>query len=225
MKNYYTIAIDGPSGSGKSTITRMLSEKLGILAFNTGSMYRTIALYFIEKGLDFNNIDLVIDHLKNIKIEVKVENGKQIDILNGRVVTPFLRTNEISKASSIVSQIGAVREMAVKIQRDFALKNSVIMEGRDIGTVVIPNSKYKFFITANPEERAKRRANENVERGLESDYTKILREVQERDLRDISREHSPLKQAEDAIFIDTTNLSIEEVVEKILKFVKEIYVF
>lgn len=215
-----TIAIDGPSGSGKSTISQRLGQILSILPLNTGSMYRMMGLYFVQRNLDYNDKNVVLEHLNNINIDIKYENGQQVDILNGEVVTHLLRTNEVTAASSVVSQIKEIREKAVKLQREVASKMSVIMEGRDIGTVVLPNAKYKFFLTASNEERAKRRLKENLEKNLGGDYESILKAIIERDLRDQNREHSPLKKADDAILIDSTNMTIEEVVNEILKYIK-----
>ena len=216
MTKQLTIAIDGPSSSGKSTVASIIGGKLGILHLNTGSMYRAVAYYFISKQLDYNNEQVVIEHLGNIAIDVKYNNGHQEDYLNGQLVTPFLRTNEVSVGASVVSQFGKVREMAVAIQQKVASQMSVIMEGRDIGTVVLPNATNKFFLTATAEERTNRRYKENLEKGIETDYEKLLLEVKERDFRDTTRAHSPLKQADDAVFVDSTNMSIEQVVETML---------
>lgn len=221
MAEYVSIAIDGPSSSGKSTVADAVALKTGFLHLNTGSMYRTVAYYCLKNGIDYDNEELVESFLDKINIEIKYVDGHQADFLNGEFVTPFLRTNEISVASSVVSQYDKVRQMAVRIQRDVASKMNVIMEGRDIGTVVLPNSKNKFFLTATSEERTKRRYKENLEKGIPTDYETLLKEVKERDVRDTTRAHSPLKQAEDAIKIDSTNKTIDEVVEIIIKNLKK----
>lgn len=220
MKENYSIAIDGPSSSGKSTVAKAISEKLGILHLNTGSMYRTVAYYFLKNNLDYNNEQVVNSHIDNIEIVVKYENGEQTDYLNGELVTPFLRSNEVSVGASIVSQFEKVREKAVAIQQDVAKNINVIMEGRDIGTVVLPNSEYKFFLTASAEERTNRRYKENIQKGIPTDYQTLLQEVKERDHRDTTRSHSPLKQADDAVFVDSTNMTINEVVDYIFSYIK-----
>jgi cytidylate kinase len=221
MTQHITIAIDGPSSSGKSTVASMIAKKLGILHLNTGSMYRAVAYYFISSGLDYNDENVVNQHLPNIHIDVKHENGQQQDYLNNQLVTPFLRTNEVSVGASIVSQYGKVREMAVSIQRKVASQMSVIMEGRDIGTVVLPNATNKFFLTASAEERTNRRYKENLEKGIATDYNQLLIEVKERDLRDTTRAHSPLKQAPDAVFVDSTNMTIEQVVQTMMEHINK----
>jgi cytidylate kinase len=221
MTQHITIAIDGPSSSGKSTVASMIAKKLGILHLNTGSMYRAVAYYFISQNLDYNDENVVNQHLPNIHIDVKYENGQQQDYLNEQLVTPFLRTNEVSVAASIVSQYGKVREMAVSIQRKVASQMSVIMEGRDIGTVVLPNATNKFFLTASAEERTNRRYKENLEKGIATDYNQLLIEVKERDLRDTTRAHSPLKQAPDAVFVDSTNMTIEQVVQTMMEHINK----
>lgn len=221
MTQHITIAIDGPSSSGKSTVASMIAKKLGILHLNTGSMYCAVAYYFISSGLDYNDENVVNQHLPNIHIDVKHENGQQQDYLNNQLVTPFLRTNEVSVGASIVSQYGKVREMAVSIQRKVASQMSVIMEGRDIGTVVLPNATNKFFLTASAEERTNRRYKENLEKGIATDYNQLLIEVKERDLRDTTRAHSPLKQAPDAVFVDSTNMTIEQVVQTMMEHINK----
>ncbi|MGI5842061.1 MAG: (d)CMP kinase [Christensenellales bacterium] len=220
MAEIFSIAIDGPSSSGKSTVASAVAKRLGILHVNTGSMYRAVAYYFIKNGLDYNNEKVVNAHLDDIHIEVKFEDGKQADYLNGEYVTPFLRANEVSVGSSVVSQFARVRHMTVEIQREVASHTSCIMEGRDITTVVLPNSKNKFFLTASAEERAKRRFKENLEKGIESNFEQLYKEVVERDQRDENRTVSPLRQAEDAVLIDATNLTVDEVIETVVKNLK-----
>lgn len=220
MDQHITIAIDGPSGSGKSSVAKIVSEKLGILHLNTGSMYRMVALYFLRNKLDYNDPEIVENNIKDINIEVKYENNEQADYLNGEFVSNILRTDDISTAASVVSQFSHVREKAVAIQKAIAKKISVIMEGRDIGTVVLPDSKNKFFLTATSEERAKRRYKQNLEMGISCEYEKILQDVKDRDVRDTTRSHSPLKQADDAIYIDSTNMTIDQVVNFVISHLK-----
>lgn len=220
MVKHYSIAIDGPSSSGKSTVADVVAEKLGILHLNTGSMYRAVAYYFLKNNLDYNNEVVVNQNIDKINIDIKFSDGHQQDYLNGELVTPYLRTNEISVASSVISQYDKVRQKAVFLQRNVAKNMNVIMEGRDIGTVVLPESENKFFLTATSEERTRRRYKENLEKGIPTDYNVLLQEVKERDLRDTTRAHSPLKQADDAVYIDSTNLSVSQVVDVIMKNLK-----
>lgn len=220
MEQIFSIAIDGPSSSGKSTVAKALAQKLGILHLNTGSMYRAISLYFIRKGLDYTNEDVVNAHLDNINIEVKFENGAQADYLNGENVSNHLRENEVSVGASVVSQFARVRQMAVSLQKKVASQISTIMEGRDITTVVLPDSKNKFFLTASLDERTKRRYKENIEKGIETNYEELYKEMKERDERDSNRKESPLKIAPDAIVIDSSLLNAQEVAEIIFKNLK-----
>lgn len=220
MKNIFSIAIDGPSSSGKSTVARILAEKLGILHLNTGSMYRAISLYFIKNNLNYNDEAVVNQYLKNIKIEVKFEKEKQADYLNDEYVTPFLRENEVSVAASVVSQFQKVRQMAVNLQQKVASQISTIMEGRDITTVVLPNSKNKFFLTASLEERTKRRYKENLKKNIEADFQALYAQIKERDERDSTRKESPLKIAPDAFVIDSSLITAEEVADIIFKNLK-----
>lgn len=220
MNDIFSIAIDGPSSSGKSTVAKLLAKKLGILHLNTGSMYRAISLYFINRKLDYTNEDIINAHLDKIQIEVKFEDGAQADYLNGEYVTPFLRANEVSIGASVVSQFQRVRQMAVNLQQRVASQMSTIMEGRDITTVVLPESKNKFFLTASLEERTKRRYKENMEKNIKTDYQELFNEIKERDERDSTRKESPLKVASDAIVIDSSLLSSEEVANIIFKNLK-----
>lgn len=216
MNKFINIAIDGPAGSGKSTIAKKLSEKLGFFHLNTGSMYRTMALYFVEKNLDFENEEVVKNNAQNILLEVKFENGEQSDYLNGRYVTHLLREEKVTYASSFISQFACIREIAVKQQQSVASRMNVIMEGRDIGTKVLPNANYKFFLTASPEERARRRLNQIISSGGTAEYDEVLNEIKQRDERDLTREMSPLVQADDAILVDSDNMNVEQVVEFII---------
>lgn len=221
MTELFSIAIDGPSSSGKSTVAKLLSKKLGILHLNTGSMYRAVGLYFIRNNLDFYNEKIVNSNLDKINIEVKFENGAQADYLNGEYVTPFLRDNEVSVASSVVSQYGRVRNMAVALQQKVASQIPTVVEGRDITTVVLPDSKNKFFLNASLEERTKRRFKENTEKNIKTNYEELYEEMKQRDHRDSTRKESPLKIAKDATVIDSTLLSAEEVAEIIFKNLKK----
>lgn len=215
------IAIDGPAGSGKSTIAKELAKRYNILHLNTGSMYRAFALFCINNNVDFNNeqnVDKIIDM---IDLQIKFQNGEQIDLLQGEVVTHLLRSENVSKASSIISQFAKVRHKAVQIQRKVASEINVVMEGRDITSVVLPDADFKFFITATVEERAKRRYKELIEKGVDCDYDTIYNDVKQRDERDIGRKVSPLVVVSDAVVVDTTNLSIEQVVEEFAKVIEK----
>ncbi len=214
MENkFINIAIDGPAGSGKTTIAKELAKALGYLHLNTGNMYRTMALYFVEKKLDFENEEVVKNNAKNIQFEVKFENGMQEDYLNGKFVTPLLRDEKVTYASSFISQFACIREMAVRQQQNVASKMNVIMEGRDIGTKVLPNANYKFFLTASPQVRAKRRLEQILSNGGVAKYEQVLNEIKQRDERDLNREISPLIQAKDAILVDSDNMDVDQVVK------------
>lgn len=213
------IAIDGPAGSGKSTVAKQLAKKYNILHLNTGSIYRAFSLYCLENNIDIYDQNSVEQVLQHIDLQIKFENNEQIDILNGRVVTPFLRQEKISNASSVVSQYANVRHKAVELQRQIANKMSVIVEGRDITSVVLPDANFKFFITASPQIRAKRRYDENIQKGILCDYETILQDIKERDLRDETRKNSPLVIAKDAVVIDTSNMNIDQVVSEFEKVI------
>lgn len=206
------IAIDGPAGSGKSTVAKELAKKYNILHLNTGSIYRAFSLYCLENNIDIFDQNAVEQAVKKVDLQIKFENKEQVDILNGKVITPFLRQEKISNASSVVSQYAKVRHKAVELQRQIASKMSVIVEGRDITSVVLPNANFKFFITASPQIRAKRRYDENLQKGISCDYETILQDIKERDLRDQTRKNSPLVIVKDAIVIDTSNLDINAVI-------------
>lgn len=215
--NYFSIAIDGPAGAGKSTIAKAVSKKLNYIYIDTGAMYRAIGLYYLQNEIDLQNEDLINGLIDNIKVEITYENGLQQIILNGDNVTSLIRTQEVSNAASVVSAYKKVREKLVSLQRDLASSTNVVMDGRDIGTVVLPNATVKIFLTASTEERAKRRYKELLEKGQVVDLETIKKEIEERDYRDINRETSPLMQAEDAILVDTSSMTIEEVIDEILR--------
>ncbi|MGD9901737.1 MAG: (d)CMP kinase [Spirochaetales bacterium] len=215
------IAIDGPASAGKTTIASRLSKRLGILYLNTGAMYRTAGLQALRSNLDPLNEEQVLTFLNHLKIDVKYENGKQQTYLNDENVTNLLMTEEVSAAASQVSSLLSVRKKMVALQKSFAEKQSIIIDGRDIGTVVLPNAQYKFYLDASVEERARRRYNEYHEKGQsEFSYERILADIKERDFRDTNREFSPLKPADDAIIIDTTNKTLDEVEKEIFSHIK-----
>lgn len=212
------IAIDGPSASGKSTVAKELCKRLNYIHLDTGAMYRCVAKYAIDNNVDLNDQQAVENLLKDIHIELTTD-GKVY--LNSNDVTNIIRTDEISQGSSIVSTYKNVRNYLVALQQKMAENKGFIMDGRDIGTVVLPNAELKIFLTATAYERARRRYLENKKRGIDSDLKTLEKEIEQRDYRDTHRELSPLKKAEDAIEIDSSNLSKMEVVECIMKLITE----
>ena len=208
-----SIAIDGPAGAGKSTIARRLAKELGFYYVDTGAIYRTVAYFFDLWGIspkDIDGITRYIDEL-TIKIEYDAE-GVQHMIMNGMDVTDDIRTQEISQKASLVSAHAIVRDLLLDMQREMAEQHNVIMDGRDIGTVVLPKATVKIFLTASPEVRAKRRTNELLAKGQKADYNKILKEIQQRDYQDTHREVAPLKMARDSVKLDTSDLDIDGVI-------------
>lgn len=211
------IAIDGPAGSGKGTAAKLVSQKLNFINIDTGAMYRCVALKMLEYNIGLEELDRIHKLLDEINIEF---NGEKV-ILNDRDVSKEIRTVEVSNFTSPVSTIGFVREKMVELQQEMGKGKNVVMEGRDIGTVVFPNADLKIYLDATAEERAKRRVAQNTRNNIESNYEQILKDIIERDKRDSTREIAPLKKADDAILIDSTNLTIEEVVNKIVDLAKK----
>ena len=221
MEKIINIAIDGPGGAGKSTISKTVAKKLDILYVDTGSLYRTIGLFVKSKGVDPKNAKAVADILPEISIEVKYENGAQVNYLNGVNHGDAIRTPEMSMYASDVSKIPEVRAFLLETQKQIAKQNSVIMDGRDIGTVILPNADVKIFLTASAECRAMRRYNELIERGQNVKYEDVLSEMNERDAQDSNREIAPAKPAEDAILLDTTGFELEDSVNAILEIIEK----
>lgn len=213
----FVIAIDGPAGAGKGTITKLVSEKLDATNVDTGAMYRCITLYMIRNNIDIKDIEKIEKLLNNINIELT---NKKI-YLNGEDVTNLIREKEVNELVSQVSHIQVVRNNMVNLQRKMAEGKNVIMEGRDIGTNVFPDAEVKIYLDATPEERAKRRVKQNEQKGIKISYKDILENIKFRDNNDKTSNVAPLKQAEDAIYIDSSNMTINEVVEKIVKIIKE----
>ena len=217
----YKIAIDGPSGTGKSTTAKALAKRLSFIYIDTGAMYRAVGLYCHRNGINTNNEEEVVKALDNIKINIFYKDGNQEIELNGEIVSKEIRENYVSSLASVVSQYKEVRAKLVAFQRALASKNSVIMDGRDIGTVVLPDADLKIYLIASDEVRAERRCKELKEKGQDVDYKKILEEQKERDYRDSHRENSPLKKADDAIVVDNSNMTMEEVNDKICELFNE----
>ncbi len=217
----YSVAIDGPSGAGKSTVAKAVAKKLGISYIDTGAIYRTIGLYAYRKNIDALDSEGVVALLPEIEIEIGFEDGVQQMFLNKENVSGKIREHIISHYASAVSAIPQVRAFLLELQRGFAKTQSVIMDGRDIGTVVLPCADVKIFLTASAEERARRRCDELTAKGTEIDYATVLRDIEERDYRDSHREIAPLRPAEDSVLIDTSAMGIEEVIDNIIKIVAE----
>lgn len=215
------IAVDGPAGAGKSTVSRGVAEKLGYIYVDTGALYRTVALAMLRGQVDTDNLSEVQAQLKNITVEIKYVGKEQRVFLNGEDVSDLIRTNEISMLASKVSAYSPVREFLLFLQRDLAEKNNVIMDGRDIGTVVLPNATVKIFLTADAEERAQRRYKELIERGQEANYDEILADVNRRDYNDSHREIAPLRQADDAHLLNTSGYTLEQSVDLMCNIIKQ----
>lgn len=216
----FIVAVDGTAGSGKGSITKIVAERLNLTAIDTGAMYRCVALAMLEQNIKLEELDKIAELLKNIKIEfAEDETGKKV-FLNGKDVSLKIRTVEVTEYASPVATIGIVREHLVKLQREMAESIDVIMEGRDIGTNVFPNADVKIYLDATPEERAKRRFKQNKENGIDTPYEEILKNVIDRDYRDSHREIAPLTKAPDAVYVDSTGMTIEEEAEEVIKIIK-----
>lgn len=216
------VAIDGPAGAGKSTIARAAAACLGVIYVDTGALYRSIGLNALRNGVDLTDAKAIENSLDGIKVELSFDSqGAQIVLLNGEDVSSLIRTPEVSMSASKVSAVPAVRAFLLDLQRNMAKTQSVIMDGRDIGTVVLPDAEVKIFLTASPEIRAKRRFDELIEKGQEVKYEDVLADVIERDYNDSHREIAPLKPAEDSKLADTSGLTLEESIELIINIIKE----
>ena len=215
------IAIDGPAGAGKSTIAKTVSKELGYIYVDTGALYRTVGLNVLGQGKDTKNEADVVPTLEGLNVSLRFVNGEQRVFLGDEDVSEAIRQNEVSMAASNVSAIPKVREFLFGLQRDIAEKNNCIMDGRDIGTVVLPNAQIKIYLTASAQARADRRYKELTEKGQEVNYDNILKEIELRDYQDTHREIAPLKKADDAVLVDTTELDLNGSIEYMLKVIKE----
>ena len=220
-KKTIAVAIDGPAGAGKSTIARILANQLQYVYVDTGALYRTVGCYVLENGIKAEETDKVVTLLDDLKVTIAFVDGEQHVFANGTDVTGKIRTPEVSMAASTVSAIPAVRQFLFDLQQNMAKTNNVIMDGRDIGTVVLPWAQIKIFLTASPEARAKRRYLELIEKGQTVTYEDVLEDMKQRDYNDSHRAVAPLKPADDAIFVDTSDNSLEESVEIMKTIVKE----
>lgn len=217
------VAIDGPAGAGKSTIARAAASALGFIYVDTGALYRSIGLNALRNGIDLADTKAIEDSLNGLEVKLAFDaQGAQVVLLNGEDVSSLIRTPEVSMSASKVSAVPAVRAFLLDLQRNMAKTQSVIMDGRDIGTVVLPDAEVKIFLTASPEIRAKRRFDELVEKGQEVKYEDVLADVIERDYNDSHREIAPLKPAEDSKLADTSGLTLEESISLIINIIKEI---
>lgn len=217
----FVVAIDGPAGTGKGTITKLISEELGLINIDTGAMYRCVTLEMINKEINIDNIDGIKNVLKTIKIDMENIDGNLRFFLNGNDVTAEIRTQKVNNLVSQVSHVPIVRKEMVNLQRKMAVGKNVVMEGRDIGTNVFPNADVKIYLDASTEERAKRRYKQEKEKGLNITYEEVLKNVVFRDENDKNSDVAPLKKAEDAVLVDSTYLSIEEVKKEVLKIINE----
>jgi cytidylate kinase len=215
------IALDGPSGAGKSTVAKSVAKRMGIVYVDTGALYRSIGLYVCRKGIDKKDKEKIIECLNEISLNLEFADGEQRVILNGENVGAFIRTGEISMYASSVSAIPEVRAFLLETQRKIARENDVIMDGRDIGTVIMPDADVKIYMTASSEARAERRYKELIEKGEKCTYEAVLADIIKRDNDDSTREIAPAKPAEDAIFLDNSHLNAEETVDEAIKIITE----
>ncbi|HFJ9440237.1 MULTISPECIES: (d)CMP kinase [Bacillus] len=223
MDKQISIAIDGPAAAGKSTVAKVVAKKLSYVYIDTGAMYRAITYAALEQKVDIENEEQLMEVVKNVKIEFQQGENTQLVFLNGQDVSEVIRTPEVTNRVSIVAKHRLVREEMVRRQQELAEKGGVVMDGRDIGTHVLPDAEVKIFMLASVEERAERRHLENMNKGFDSNLEQLKEEIAQRDKLDSEREVSPLKKADDALELDTTSLSIEEVVQKIMSIVSGVF--
>ena len=217
------IAIDGPVGAGKSSIADQVAARLRILHLDTGAMYRALALHVLRSGIDPSDEEAVSACCEQARVDVRYESGEQRTLLAGEDVTGLIRTGEVSAAASLVSRYPAVRRRMVRAQQELAAQADMLIDGRDIGTRVLPDAPVKIYLTATPEERARRRHLQQLAKGDDTPYEQVLRELNERDRQDMTRETDPLRQAEDAVLVDSTQMTEQQVVERIVSIVEDVY--
>lgn len=213
----YKVAIDGPAGAGKSTIARAVAKRLNLIYVDTGMMYRALALHVLRQEINLQDSEKIAEACERADVTIRYEDGEQAVILNGENVSALLRTEEVGSTASVISPIPGVRRKLVDLQRKLAAESDCIMDGRDIGTCVLPDAQKKIYLTADSRVRAKRRCDELTAKGVACDPEKVREDIEERDYRDMHREVSPLKQAEDAVLVDTSDLTIEEVTDRIVE--------
>lgn len=212
----YNLAIDGPAGAGKSTIAKRIAKQMGFIYVDTGAMYRAMGLYLMRQGINPEETDKISKECVNAQISIEYQDGEQVVLLNGENVNGLIRTEEVSRMASLTSANPAVRAAMLDLQRNLAKTQDVVMDGRDIGTNILPDADVKIYLTASVETRAKRRFDELQAKGQECDLTKIQEDIRARDHRDMTRETAPLKQADDAVLVDSSDMNIEEVTDAIL---------
>lgn len=212
----YNVAIDGPAGAGKSTIAKLVAKEKGYIYVDTGAMYRGLAIHFLDKGIQKGETEKVIEACKDAEVTIAYEDGMQHVYLNGKDITARLRNEEVGNMASVTSAIPEVRKKLLELQQNLAKTQDVIMDGRDIGTCVLPDADVKIYLTASVETRAKRRYQELLEKGEPCNLEEIAHDIEERDNRDMNREIAPLKQADDAVLVDSSDMTIEEVVQTIV---------
>ena len=217
----YNVAIDGPAGAGKSTIAKRVAKEKGYIYVDTGAMYRALAVYFLDKKINPENLDAIAAACEGAEVKIQYEQGEQQVYLNGENITSRLRNEEVGNMASKTSAYKTVRATLLDLQRDLAKAHDVLMDGRDIGTNVLPEAELKIYLTASVETRAERRYKELQEKGEKKDFSAIKEEIEKRDYQDMTRAIAPLKQAEDAVYLDTSHMNIDEVVEAIKKLYRE----
>ena len=217
----YSIAIDGPAGAGKSTIAKLVAKEKGYIYVDTGAMYRGLAIHFLDKGIEPGETDKVIEACKDAEVTIAYEDGVQHVYLNGNDISSRLRNEEVGNMASVTSAIPEVRKKLLELQQNLAKTQDVIMDGRDIGTCVLPGADVKIYLTASAQERARRRYKEQTERGLICDIKEIERDIIARDEQDMNREVAPLRQAEDAVLVDSSDMNIDQVVDEIIRIYQE----
>ena len=216
-----SVAIDGPAGAGKSTIAKNVAQRLSFVYVDTGALYRTIAFYFLQNHVDADDYKQVCKKISDVKIKIKIEDGSQKIELFGKDVSELIRSSEISMTASKIAAIDKVREFLIDFQRESAAENNVVMDGRDIGTVVLPSADVKIFLTASCEERARRRYEEFEQKNIKITYEEVLKQVKERDKNDTERKIAPLKKADDAVTVDSSNMTVQEVTEFIVDVIEK----